>query len=279
MKSYVGAATKAKQIRTSKGGNFKIANVKNGPQQWQNHHGSAANRITRTSHGTTGMRGRGAAGSQVAVGANQLTKGYAAGIEHAAGPMHGTNADPAQANNNDIISGAFKGRASSSYGSLQSRTNVVVSSGSIIKQHQNAQMNLNKSGISATSGILNYSNYNSNGTMISNGPTSANLQGTLSKYYQDSSHQQFGPQAGSFVNTHGTMNTNTISSNVDRNGGNNNVVITNQANGQQLSGQNNLNSLRPITRDVKLRSQANRNNASNPFPGSLSQASQKGSQI
>jgi hypothetical protein len=31
-------------------------------------------------------------------------------------------------------------------------------------------MKLNKSGISATSGILNYSNYNSNGTMISSIP-------------------------------------------------------------------------------------------------------------
>jgi hypothetical protein len=31
-------------------------------------------------------------------------------------------------------------------------------------------MKLNKSGISATSGILNYSNYNSNGTMISQLP-------------------------------------------------------------------------------------------------------------
>jgi hypothetical protein len=55
-----------------------------------------------------------------------------------------------------------------------------------------------------------------------------------------------------------------------------NVVITNQASGQHVSAQN-LNSLRPITRDVKLRSQANRNNASNAIPGSLSQASQKGS--
>jgi hypothetical protein len=31
-------------------------------------------------------------------------------------------------------------------------------------------MKLNKSGISATSGILNYSNYNSNGTIISSIP-------------------------------------------------------------------------------------------------------------
>ena len=55
---------------------------------------------------------------------------------------------------------ALKGRASSSYGSLQSRTkNIAVSSGSIVKtQHMT---NLNKSGISATSGILHQSNYNS----------------------------------------------------------------------------------------------------------------------
>ena len=61
-----------------------------------------------------------------------------------------------------------------------------------------------------------------------------------------------------------------------------NVIITNQAASthpqQHISAQN-LNSLRPITRDVKLRSQANRNNTSNAMPGSLSQASQKGSQI
>lgn len=90
-----------------------------------------------------------------------------------------------------------------------------MSSGSIVKQHQNAQLNLNKSGISATSGILNYSNYNSNGTMISNGPASANLQGTLSKYYQDSSNN-FTVAAGG--NNNGTVTSNTLSSNVDRTG-------------------------------------------------------------
>ena len=119
------------------------------------------------------MRGRIAGGSHAPVG-NQANKGYATGLDNTL-QLHGTQTDPSQANHHDIIAGAFKGRASSSYGSLQSRTNVVVSSGSIVKQHQNAQLNLNKSGISATSGILNYSNYNSNGTMISNGPTSANL--------------------------------------------------------------------------------------------------------
>lgn len=182
------------------------------------------------------MRGRIAGGSHAPVG-NQANKGYTTGLDNTL-QFHGAQTDPSQANHQqDIIAGAFKGRASSSYGSLQSRTNVVVSSGSIVKQHQNAQLNLNKSGISATSGILNYSNYNSNGTMISNGPASANLQGTLSKYYQDSSNN-FAVGAGG--NANGTVTSNTLSSNLDRGGqvlqqtsasATGNVVITNQASG------------------------------------------------
>lgn len=236
----MGAATKAKQIRNQKGGgHFKIANLKNGPPQWQsNHQGATANRITRTSHGANGMRGRGAGSSHAPV-SNQINKGYTTGLDNTQ-QLHGpgTHTDPSQTQNNDIIAGAFKGRASSSYGSLQSRTNVVVSSGSIAKQQQNAQLNLNKSGISATSGILNYSNYNSNGTMISNGPNSTNLQGTLSRYYQDSSNQ-FNIGAGN----NGTVTSNTLSSNMERAGqvmqqttaASGNVVITGQTGGQQVS--------------------------------------------
>ena len=63
----------------------------------------------------------------------------------------------------------MKGRASSSYGSLQSRTNFGASQGSMPRQ----PMNMNKSGISATSGILNYSNYNSNTVMTMPNNTSA----------------------------------------------------------------------------------------------------------
>lgn len=74
--------------------------------------------------------------------------------------------------------------------------------------------------------------------MISNGPASANLQGTLSKYYQDSSNQ-FTVGAGG---NNGTVTSNTLSSNMDRGGGlmmphsqgsahHSNVIITNQAAG------------------------------------------------
>ena len=71
--------------------------------------------------------------------------------------------------------------------------------------------------------------------MISNGPASANLQGTLSKYYQDSSNQ-FTVGAGA---NNGTVTSNTLSSNMDRGGlvvphsqgsaHHSNVIITNQA--------------------------------------------------
>ena len=73
--------------------------------------------------------------------------------------------------------------------------------------------------------------------MISNGPASANLQGTLSKYYLDSNNQF---TVGAGANNNGTVTSNTLSSNMDRGGGlvvphsqgsahHSNVIITNQA--------------------------------------------------
>ena len=134
---------------------------------------------------------------------------------HGAGGMRGTYNN---SNANNIHNEALKNRASSSYGSLQSRTtNAVVSSSSIVKQFQGGKNTaLNKSGISATSNVmLNQSGHNSN-----------------ARYYQD--------QTGSVQNdqtTNDKLNT--------------------------LGSQNNLNNtvtpqsgVRPITRDVKLRSQA-----------------------
>ena len=103
-----------------------------------------------------------------------------------------------------------KGRASSSYGSLQSRTtNAIISQGKGAGT-QNQTNLLNKSGISATSGVMIGGQYSSN-----------------ARHYQDASQ---------------ASNTNTFSS------------------------LNNLNStvIRPITRDIKLRSQA-----ANRHPGSM----------
>ena len=94
------------------------------------------NRPTHTSHGAGGLRGN-----------------Y----------NHSNNQAPnqqANIHNSNDAQNVLKGRASSSYGSLQSRTNgAIVSSSSIVKQYpqgqnQPAGTNLNKSGISATSGVM-----------------------------------------------------------------------------------------------------------------------------
>lgn len=60
------------------------------------------------------------------------------------------------------VTQAMKGRASSSYGSLQSRT---INQGKPVNVNRidASAVGMNKSGVSATTGILNQSNYMSNG--------------------------------------------------------------------------------------------------------------------
>lgn len=70
------------------------------------------------------MRGR-VAGSHAPIGASQngtkgggfVTGGTMSGFDNTA-LLHATQTDTSQNATNDIIAGAFKGRASSSYGSL-----------------------------------------------------------------------------------------------------------------------------------------------------------------
>ena len=129
-------------------------------------------------------------------------------------------------NRDNLYKQINKNRTMSSHGSLRSGNNAA--SGSIInKTNQNRNMNLNKSGVSATSGIMNFSNYQSNGTMLSQG---------LIKH----------GTAGTVVHTNGTMS----SADIEQMDDNNNVYITNQATGHQYYGQINMNTLSPITREV-----------------------------
>lgn len=124
--------------------------------------------------------------------------------------------------------------------------------------HQGQISNLNKSGISATSGILNYSNYNSNGTMMQVPTHLLGSAESSSKQYQDNNMMTQGFMKAST----GTNNTITASTydrlakgaEFDERTGNSQSGSKNQ----QLTSF--TNDGRPQTRDVKLRSQANRNN-------------------
>lgn len=120
MKQFVHYSGNQKHIKNHKGQIFQMG-----------HHRADNARATHTSHGNAGTRGN----------YKQQISGPAVREN-----IHQTH---------EQVANALKGRASSSYGSLQSRTNNAVgSSGSIVKQYpQKGNGNLNKSGISATSGI------------------------------------------------------------------------------------------------------------------------------
>lgn len=178
------------------GGNLRLVNTKVAAQQQpgainQNWTAGNSNRVTRTSHGTIagGVRGRTTAGSSHVPSNTGYAVTQANSHKYTSGGdviVQGNKTDPSLTQQQEMIAGAFKGRASSSYGSLQSRTNVV-SQGSVVRghHHQGQISNLNKSGISATSGILNYSNYNSNGTMMQVPQHLLGSAESSSKQYQD----------------------------------------------------------------------------------------------
>ena len=131
-----------------------------------------------------------------------------------------------------------KGRASSSYGSLQSRTNFGASQGSMPRQQQ-----IGKSGISAASGILNYSNYNSNTAMTMPNNTSAE------------SAVAAGAEQLAFMKN-STIN----SSNKDGLVNQTADDVNRHALSPEAHAHGSLTETRPATRDVKLRSQAGRKN-------------------
>lgn len=118
------------------GGNLRLVNTKVGGQQQPGATGQNwttagnSNRVTRTSHGTIagGVRGRTTAGSSHMPSNTGYAVAQANTHKYTSGGdviVHGNKTDPSLTQQQEMIAGAFKGRASSSYGSLQSRTNVV----------------------------------------------------------------------------------------------------------------------------------------------------------
>lgn len=117
---------------TNKNGSGSIIKQYTGKQQIKPN-GIFSNNRTHTSHGN-GMRVQ----SQ-GVKANQMNQSSDRNIE-------------------------FKGRATSSYGSLQSRTNATMNQGAPVGTQFRQMQELNKSGISATSNVmLNNSRYTTQG--------------------------------------------------------------------------------------------------------------------